>query len=382
MLDTNEFGELLKSYGFDTFAGVPCSFLSPLINYALNENKFIVANNEGDGVAIASGISIANKQIGGGVVLMQNSGLSNALSPLTSLNHTFEIPILGFVSLRGEVGLSDEPQHELLGTITDKILQTCKIAYDFLSPDFEVAKKQVALARKTIDENKSFFFIVRKNTFKEVPLLSQNICPKPKGTLFEKGTKNPPTRLQALNIINQHNNNHLITLATTGKTGRELYEINDAKNYLYMVGSMGCVSPLGLGLSLQSQKKIICIDGDGALLMRMGNLSTNAYYARGNFCHICLDNQTHDSTGGQFTLSMNCDIANIALLCGYQKVFKVYDLRGFEEALLDFIHSADNSGATFIYLAIQKGSKKDLSRPKIKPFEVKKRLQDFLKESE
>lgn len=379
MLDTNEFGELLKSYGFNTFVGVPCSFLSPLINYALNENKFIMANNEGDGVSIASGISLGNKQIG--VVLMQNSGLSNALSPLTSLNHTFEIPILGFVSLRGEVGISDEPQHELLGTITDKILQTCQIAYDFLSSDLEVAKKQIDLAKKTIKQNKSFFFIVRKNTFKEVPLLTQKISPKPNGTLFERGKKSLPTRLEVLNVINQINNDNLITLATTGKTGRELYEINDAKNYLYMVGSMGCVSPLGLGLSLQSEKKIICIDGDGALLMRMGNLSTNAYYAKENFCHICLDNQTHDSTGGQFTLSMNCDIANIALDCGYQKVFKVYDLQSFKDVLLDFINSKQNSGATFIYLAIQKGSKKDLTRPKIKPFEVKNRLQDFLKET-
>ena len=66
-----------------------------------------------------------------GVVLMQNSGLSNALSPLTSLNYTFKIPILGFVSLRGERDSSgkntDEPQHELLGVITDKLLETCEI---------------------------------------------------------------------------------------------------------------------------------------------------------------------------------------------------------------------------------------------------------------
>ncbi|MDO7253869.1 phosphonopyruvate decarboxylase [Helicobacter cappadocius] len=380
MLDTNKFGELLKSYGFNTFVGVPCSFLSPLINYALNENKFIMANNEGDGVAIASGISLVGEETG--VVLMQNSGLSNALSPLSSLNHTFELPILGFVSLRGEIGISDEPQHELLGIITDKILETFQIPYEYLSPDLSIAKEQITKAKEIISKNKSFFFIVRKNTFEEITLLPQTIQRKKEGILVERGSRNTPiTRLQALNVINEINDKDSITLATTGKTGRELYEINDAKNYLYMVGSMGCVSSLGLGLSLMSDKKIICIDGDGALLMRMGGLSTNAYYAKGNFCHICLDNHSHDSTGGQFTLSINCDIPKIALDSGYKKVFKIHDLESFKNTLIEFIKHKENDGAIFIYLQIEKGSKKDLSRPKIKPFEVKERLQRFLRDN-
>lgn len=128
MLDTQEFGDFLQSLGLRDFVGVPCSYLSPLINYAINEQRFVMSNNEGDAVAIASGMSLSG-QVGDlsyGVVLMQNSGLSNALSPLTSLNYTFGIPILGFVSLRGERDSqnrnTDEPQHELLGVITDKLL--------------------------------------------------------------------------------------------------------------------------------------------------------------------------------------------------------------------------------------------------------------------
>ncbi|PAF51944.1 phosphonopyruvate decarboxylase [Helicobacter sp. 13S00477-4] len=379
MLDTKEFGEILKSHYFNTFTGVPCSFLSPLINHALNEKRFIMANNEGDAIAIASGISLASSETG--VVLMQNSGLSNALSPLTSLNHIFRLPILGFVSLRGEEGISDEPQHELLGTITDKIFQICKIPYDFLSPDLNKAKLQIIEARKAITQNKSFFFIVRKDTFRQEKLLL-NFQPKNTQKTFKETqkTNSLPTRLQALQTIDSINNDNTIILATTGKSGRELYEINDACNYLYMVGSMGCVSPLGLGISLKSEKKVIAIDGDGALLMRMGNMSTNAYYAKGNFCHICLDNQSHDSTGGQFSLSSECNIPQIAYSCGYQKVFLVYDLIDFKNILLDFIESKSKQGAVFIYLQIQKGSKKDLSRPKIKPYEVKERLQKFLLE--
>ena len=55
MLNTNKFGNELKRLGFDFYSGVPCSFLKNLINYAINECKYIAAANEGDAVAIARG---------------------------------------------------------------------------------------------------------------------------------------------------------------------------------------------------------------------------------------------------------------------------------------------------------------------------------------
>ena len=58
MLDTQEFGDYLQSVGLRDFVGVPCSYLAPLINYAINSECFIMSNNEGDAVAIASGISL------------------------------------------------------------------------------------------------------------------------------------------------------------------------------------------------------------------------------------------------------------------------------------------------------------------------------------
>lgn len=76
MLDTNQFGDELKSYGFNMFSGVPCSFLKSLINYAINECDYIAAANEGDAVSIAAGAFIGGKK---SVVLMQNSGLGNAV---------------------------------------------------------------------------------------------------------------------------------------------------------------------------------------------------------------------------------------------------------------------------------------------------------------
>lgn len=75
MLDTRNFGEQLKSLGYDFYSGVPCSFLKYLINYAINSSEYIAAANEGDAVAVAAGAYLGGRK---SVVLMQNSGLTNA----------------------------------------------------------------------------------------------------------------------------------------------------------------------------------------------------------------------------------------------------------------------------------------------------------------
>ncbi|WP_324761614.1 thiamine pyrophosphate-dependent enzyme, partial [Helicobacter bilis] len=350
-----------------------------------------------------------------GVVLMQNSGLSNALSPLTSLNYTFKIPILGFVSLRGERDSSgkntDEPQHELLGVITDTLLETCEIKYAFLDSDMDRAKMQVQEALEWLEKGESFFFIVRDKTFSKIALsnagnssLSQSLneCgnsarsfasskllsprfaqhsnlsqdtriadskslesqtnPKINTTTLEtKDSSNTeskpdskptqpankmPTRLEALSVLHTlAKDSKALLLATTGKCGRELYEIEDSPNQLYMVGSMGCVSSLSLGIALKSRQKVIAIDGDSALLMRLGALSTNAYYTRDrdNFCHILLDNESHDSTGGQFNLSPFVDFVVIAKSCGYGNVCIAESLEEFESYVKAFLTYSNSS---------------------------------------
>jgi phosphonopyruvate decarboxylase len=374
MIETSIFGAELKKMGFGFYSGVPCSFLKHLINFAINECHYIIAANEGEAVAIASGASIGGEKA---VVMMQNSGLTNAVSPLVSLVHPFQIPVLGFVSLRGEPGLPDEPQHELMGEITPNLLSLMKIDWDYLSPDVDEAKKQLQYANEIIEKNQPYFFIVRKGTFQPVELHDQKAVQK--STLTKKEQTGPdqlPARFTALQVIDSLRDNETIQLATTGKTGRELYELEDAANNLYMVGSMGCVSSIGLGLSLsRPEKSVVAIDGDGALLMRMGNLATNGSYSPNNLLHILLDNQMHDSTGGQQTVSQSVNFVDAASACGYAASIYVHSLTELEEEIKRW---KEQKQLTFLYMKIAGGSKEGLSRPKQKPYEVKERLQGFL----
>ena len=130
---------------------------------------------------------------------------------------------------------------------------------------------------------------------------------------------------------------------------------------------------------MRPDKKVIVIDGDGSLLMRMGSLSTNASYGPENLLHIVLDNGIHDSTGGQDTSSGNVSFVDVAAACGYRKVFFAHDLKELENYIQ---HWKKNQSLTFIYFKITKGTSESLGRPKIKPYEVKNRLMAFLQEHE
>jgi phosphonopyruvate decarboxylase len=371
MLNTIDFGNLLKTKGFDFYSGIPCSFLKDLINYAINEAAYVMAANEGDAVAICVGAKLGGKKP---VVLMQNSGLGNAVSPLTSLNAIFQIPVLGFVSLRGEPGLKDEPQHDLMGIITDKMLETMHIDFAFLSDDEKEAAEQLENADKCINDGRTFFFIVKKDTFSKVELKH-----KPDAAVSPAAAASGTVRYQKTEMIRAIKvgaGNKSLYLATTGFTGRELYEIGDDPNNLYMAGSLGCVSSLGLGLSLaKPDRSVVVLDGDGSLLMRMGSLAVTAFYKPKALFHVLFDNRCHESTGGQFTVSFIVDFPALALAAGFPSVISVYNPEELKSAAEEW---SKQGGLVFAYCPVSLRSSKELARPSVKPPEVAVRFIDFL----
>src|SRR3990172_12108078 len=112
MIEAEEFVEAARKSGIKRYTGVPCSFLTPFINYVINDDglAYISSANEGDALATAAGSTIGGERA---IVMMQNSGLGNAVRPLTSLAYVFRIPLLIITTLRGEAGISDEAQHKL-----------------------------------------------------------------------------------------------------------------------------------------------------------------------------------------------------------------------------------------------------------------------------
>lgn len=334
-----------------------------------------MASNEGDAVAVCAGASLGGKR---GVFLCQNSGLTNATSPLVSLTYPFGIPILGFVSLRGDPTIHDEPQHKLMGQITGDFLRLMNIRWEYLDTDWNEASRQVVRALDTIQRGDSFFFVVRQGVFEEEKLrgehssIGHRISPR----LPEQGTFPVGSRKEVLQTLVRHRDSRTLLLATTGYTGRELFEIEDSAQHFYMVGSMGCISSLGLGLAMtQPEKKFICIDGDGALLMRMGALPMLGHYQPKNLLHILLDNGCHDSTGGQHTVSSSVNFALTAMAAGYPVVHTVQSLEELSNRITEW---HQNPELTFLAVTTKPGTSKNLARPSASPQECADRFRRFL----
>ncbi|HEX2676275.1 MAG TPA: phosphonopyruvate decarboxylase [Polyangiales bacterium] len=386
-MQIDTFGEILKQHGVRLGAGVPCSYFTPLVNYMTVDPglDYVSSTSEGEAVAIAAGMVAAGKPA---FALMQNSGLGNAVNPITSMLYIYKIPVVLLVSHRGQPGgQPDEPQHELMGQITEQMSEMCGLRTHVFDPE-RFGETLTSALRDQVPTA----FIVRKGTLEggpKAPPLSIRVqtgarAPANSGTFTPK-----LTREQALAAILPILNRGLsgdakdavAVVGTTGKLSRELYELDDRegdkKNRFYMVGSMGCAAGFGLGIArARPERQVLVLDGDGALLMKLGSLATAGAMGMSNFHHVTFDNGAHDSTGGQPTPSPAVDFATMALACGYKHAETVDDEASLRAALERHLAMP---GPTHLRMIIGTGSRGELGRPKLTPQGCYQRFSAFLR---
>jgi len=386
MIEAAQFVEAARRHGFRWYAGVPCSFLTPFINYVLQDPslRYFSAANEGDAVALVAGAVLGSGKRARGVTMMQNSGLGNAVSPLTSLTWTFRLPQLLIVTWRGEPGVADEPQHALMGPITPALLETMEIPWEPFPS--EPADIEAALARAVAHMDatgRPYALVMKKGSVAPYPLRAAPADTRRAPCMAEAAWHGAPqdalpSRGEALErVVARTPAASTVVLASTGFCGRELYAQADRSNQLYMVGSMGCVALMALGLALaRPDLRVVALDGDGAALMRMSAFATIGTYGPPNLLHLLLDNGAHDSTGGQATVSPHVSFAGVAAACGYASATEG-DTLAIVDALLDE-RAGDALGPRFARLTIRRGTPDDLPRPTIAPADVKSRLMHHL----
>ncbi len=380
MIQARSFVEPAGARGYTFWSGVPCSFLTPFINYVLQAAHldYVGAASEGEAVAIASGAVLGGRR---SVVICQNSGLGNTVNPLTSLNYPFRIPFLLIVTHRGAPGIKDEPQHELMGRITGKLLDTMEIPWktfpvreDEIEPALEAAD---ACMRAT---GRPFALVMEKGSvapvaLREQPARAAASAEAPLGAFARRPADRMP-RLEAIRAVRDAADGAAL-IATTGMIGRELFSLGHRPNQLYVVGSMGCAAGLALGVLLggNGKHRVVVIDGDGAALMKLGTMATIGHYAPARFVHVVVDNEAHDSTGGQATVSPTTDFAAVAAACSYRHVRRVDDLAALEGAVRD-LSALD--GPNLIHVKVQPGSAPNLGRPTLRPDQVKDQFMGWL----
>lgn len=375
MINVKEFYDILKKNEIEFFTGVPDSLLKYFCAYVQDnatKEKHIIAANEGNSIGLATGYHLATGKIG--LVYLQNSGQGNIINPLTSLTdpEVYSIPMLILIGWRGEPGRRDEPQHVKQGKITLELLNTLGIPYQILPESIDVAE---TIIKKAIESMKvrsaPYALIVKKGTFEEYKLKSKI-----------KINFNF-SREESLRLVLDNLNSQEVIVSTTGKTSREIFEYREAlgqshKRDFLTVGSMGHSSQIALGISLsKSKKQVYCIDGDGAIIMHMGTLSTIGQYAQKNFKHIIINNGSHDSVGGQPTAGFDIDIPAIARSNGYTTAFTAKTKEEIKEKINQL---KTTEGPALLEIKVNKGARKDLGRPTSSPIKNKEDFKRFLQE--
>ncbi len=348
MISPKDFVTYLESKNFHFYTGVPCSYFKSVIEFIKdwNRSSYYIAPNEGSALALASGASLSGNPA---VVMIQNSGLGNLINPLTSLSMIYELPVLIFVTGRA-YGISDEPQHEIMGRTMGKLLDAIGILHwdlptegnafqGILDTGIQEAKKR----------NVPVVFFVAKGTFG--PYASCESQPKSEYSM---------KRIDAIKEIAQSLCERDLVFSTTGKISRELFSVYDRKNNFYMQGSMGHIGSLALGAALSHpDRSVIVLDGDGAFLMHLGAVSTIGHYQPEHFYHLVLDNEAYETTGNQDTTSSTVDFEMIAKACGYRMTRKVAEVSELRNTLRDFF---TQKGPALLHIKVNRIETKDIPR--------------------
>lgn len=351
--------KLISIIDSDFYTGVPDSQLKALCNYlmdryGIDSKHHIIAANEGNCTAIAAGYHLATGKIP--VVYMQNSGEGNIINPVASLlnDKVYAIPVVFIVGWRGEPGVHDEPQHIYQGEVTIKLLEDMGIESYIIGPDtsdYDVAAKMGEF-RSILARGKDVAFVIRKGALTDAPKV-------------EYKNENLMTREEIIEHIVKTSGEDPI-VSTTGKASRELFEIRErngqSHKYDFLtVGSMGHASSIALGVAINKpDRKIWCIDGDGAALMHMGAMAVIGSNKPRNLVHIVINNGAHETVGGMPTVAGDINLTEIALACGYPNAVSVSDPDSLDVVLNG---AREKNELSFIEIMCSIGAREDLGRP-------------------
>jgi len=368
--------KFLDIVGSEFYTGVPDSQLKALCDclmekYGIDSSHHIIAANEGNAAAIAAGYHLATGKTP--VVYMQNSGEGNIINPLASMMNekVYGIPCVFVIGWRGEPGVHDEPQHIYQGEVTCKLLEVMGIEYTVIGKDTTEEEVSAAMEkyRGQLAEGKDVAFVIRKGA------LSYEGKVK-----YENG--NALKREEIIEHIAAVSGTDPV-VSTTGKASRELFEIREraGQGHAYdflTVGSMGHCSSIALGIALMKpEKKIWCIDGDGAALMHMGAMPVIAHHHPKNLIHVVINNGAHETVGGQPTVMGNLNFCEIAKTNGYPHAVCVSTLEALDEELKA---AKERNDLTLIEVKCGIGARADLGRPTTTAMENKENFMAYLAE--
>ncbi|MBT3324717.1 MAG: hypothetical protein HN396_00550 [Gemmatimonadales bacterium] len=168
------------------------------------------------------------------------------------------------------------------------------------------------------------------------------------------------TRAQLLGPLAEHRTNEVVvtTMSVTRPWGR----VSDHDlDFASADSAMGHAADLALGVALaRPDRQVICLNGDGSMLMTLGTLATAVGAQATNFVLVVVDNGTYEITGNQpVAASAIIDHAAMARASGWTNVHTFADAREYAVQLPAILAAA---GPTFIHALVAPGTEGPISR--------------------
>ncbi len=168
------------------------------------------------------------------------------------------------------------------------------------------------------------------------------------------------TRDQLLRPLARHRTDEVVvtTMSVTRPWGR----LSDHDlDFASADSAMGHTADLALGIALaRPERRVVCLNGDGSMLMTLGTLATTVACAAANFTLFVVENGTYEITGHQPVPGAGrIDFAAMARAAGFPRVFRYEEADAFAEAVPDLLRAP---GPTFVSVHVERTAEGPISR--------------------
>jgi len=308
---------ILRANGVDFTASLPCEKIKVLLEKIARDFFHVPLTREEEGVGICAGAALAGRRP---AMFIQSSGIGNMINALLSLTAFYELPLALFVSRRGIYQERIAAQLPM-GLGLPNLLDGAGIPWTAVNTREDLASVARELPR-VYARGGSHAFLMSPAVWEgsECPgegATATGARPSCRGTgCAGAGARRElipiHTRFEILRLVAPQLEGKLV-VCNLGLPSKELYALRHQPSNFYMLGSMGLVTPIGLGVALTSEREVVVIDGDGSLLMNPGTLAVVAAAAAKNLTILAIDNGVYGSTGSQPTHAATCvDLEQVA----------------------------------------------------------------------
>ncbi|RMF92050.1 MAG: thiamine pyrophosphate-binding protein [Nitrospinota bacterium] len=156
---------------------------------------------------------------------------------------------------------------------------------------------------------------------------------------------------ESLEVLAQHRTEEIVVPTMTVARLWPNYSRRHELDFPYVGMAMGHASDFALGIALaQPQRRVIALNGDGSMLMNLGNLVTVAHLAPPNYILMVFENEKYEITGGQPIPGVKkVDFPRIAEGAGFTRVYGFEEVEPFARQLPQILQER---GPVFVNLKV------------------------------